>query len=108
MRSETRERVRGFKANACDSGGFGYTSPGGGQLTGVGVFRLRRLGEPSCAEVNSTGAPESAMVMENEVRRGQFAGQLGVRVEFCSALVGIYHVYVRSRSRAVALHAIER
>jgi hypothetical protein len=43
--------VRGFKANAAPGGGFGYTSPGTGGLTSIGVLCLQMLGAAGDREV---------------------------------------------------------
>jgi len=46
-----KKAVMGFKKNAAPSGGFGYTAPGEGGLTGVGVLCLQLIGaarEPEC------------------------------------------------------------
>ncbi len=46
--------VKGFKANAAPNGGFGYTSPGGGGLTSVGVLCMQLLGAGSDASVRKS------------------------------------------------------
>ncbi|MGI5869423.1 MAG: prenyltransferase/squalene oxidase repeat-containing protein, partial [Kiritimatiellia bacterium] len=46
--------VNGFKLNAHPSGGFGYTSPGRGGLSGVGVLCMQLLGAAKEPEVEST------------------------------------------------------
>ena len=43
--------VKGFKANAHPSGGFGYTSPGTGGLTSVGCLCMQLLGASNEGEV---------------------------------------------------------
>jgi len=43
--------VKGFKANAHPSGGFGYTSPGTGGLTSVGCLGMQLLGASNESEV---------------------------------------------------------
>ncbi len=40
-----KRAVRGVQANASPAGGFGYTAPGEGRLTGVGVLCLQILGQ---------------------------------------------------------------
>jgi len=46
--------VRGFKKNAAPGGGFGYTSPGAGGLTGVGTLCLQLLGAADEREVRKS------------------------------------------------------
>ncbi len=43
--------VKGFKANAHPSGGFGYTGPGTGGLTSVGCLGMQLLGASNTSEV---------------------------------------------------------
>ena len=43
--------IKGFKANAHPSGGFGYTGPGTGGLTSVGCLCMQLLGAPNASEV---------------------------------------------------------
>ncbi|MDD2597739.1 MAG: terpene cyclase/mutase family protein [Kiritimatiellae bacterium] len=49
-----RDSVKGFKANAAVNGGFGYTSPGSGGLTAVGVLCLQLLGAGSDTTVRKS------------------------------------------------------
>jgi hypothetical protein len=42
--------IKGFKKNSAPTGGFGYTGPGGGGLTGVGVLCMQLLGAAREAE----------------------------------------------------------
>jgi hypothetical protein len=42
--------VSGFARNADPAGGFGYTTPGAGGLTGVGVLCMQLLGAPRAPE----------------------------------------------------------
>lgn len=46
--------VRGFKKNADPDGGFGYTGPGAGGLTGVGTLCLQLLGAAQAPEVKKS------------------------------------------------------
>ncbi len=46
--------VSGFKRNAHPDGGFGYTGPGKGGLTGVGTLCLQLLGAASAPEVKKS------------------------------------------------------
>jgi hypothetical protein len=46
--------VRGFRKNAAPNGGFGYTGPGRGGLSGVGTLALQMLGAPDADEVQKT------------------------------------------------------
>jgi hypothetical protein len=46
--------VKGFKKNASPTGGFGYTSPGAGGLTGVGTLCLQLLGAADEREVRKS------------------------------------------------------
>lgn len=46
--------VKGFKANAHPTGGFGYTSPGKGGLTSVGVLCMQLLGASNEPEVKKS------------------------------------------------------
>jgi hypothetical protein len=48
--------VKGFKKNASPNGGFGYTSPGAGGLTGVGTLCLQLLGAGDEREVKKSMA----------------------------------------------------
>jgi hypothetical protein len=43
--------VKGFRKNASPNGGFGYTAPGQGGLTGVGTLCLQLLGASATPEV---------------------------------------------------------
>ena len=44
LESSMRQAVKGFKGNASPAGGFGYTAPGEGGLSGVGVLCMQMLG----------------------------------------------------------------
>ncbi len=46
--------VKGFQKNAHASGGFGYTSPGQGGLSGVGTLCMQLLGAGKAPEVDKT------------------------------------------------------
>jgi hypothetical protein len=46
--------VRGFKKNAASGGGFGYTAPGAGGLTGVGTLCMQLLGAADEREVRKS------------------------------------------------------
>lgn len=46
--------VNGFKRNAHPTGGFGYTGPGKGGLTGVGTLCLQMLGAANVLEVKKS------------------------------------------------------
>ncbi len=51
LQTAMQKAVHGFQNNAHPAGGFGYTGPGQGGLTGVGVLSLQLLGaarEPEC------------------------------------------------------------
>ena len=45
--------VKGLKANAAQYGGFGYSSPGSGRLTGAGVLCMQLLGRSKDSETRS-------------------------------------------------------
>ncbi len=49
-----KNAVNGFKKNALPSGGFGYTSPARGGLSGVGVLCMQLLGAAKENEVTAT------------------------------------------------------
>ncbi len=50
----TKLAVRGFRKNAGDNGGFGYTTPGQGGLSGVGTLAMQMLGAPDAPEVQKS------------------------------------------------------
>jgi len=51
LKPAMRKAIDGFKKNSAPSGGFGYTGPGGGGLTGVGVLCMQLLGAAKEPEV---------------------------------------------------------
>ena len=52
LESAMRLAIKGFQKNAHPNGGFGYTSPGQGGLTGVGVLCMQLLGASKEKEVS--------------------------------------------------------
>jgi len=51
LEKATKLAIRGFKNNTHPDGGFGYTGPGQGGLTGVGTLCLQLLGASGASEV---------------------------------------------------------
>jgi hypothetical protein len=54
LKNACRLAVKGFQKNAAASGGFGYTGPGAGGLSGVGTLCLQLLDADDCVEVSRT------------------------------------------------------
>jgi len=54
LEKATKLAIRGFKNNTHPNGGFGYTGPGQGGLTGVGTLCLQLLGAASETEVKKS------------------------------------------------------
>lgn len=54
LEAAIKRAIAGFKQNAGQSGGFGYTGPGATGLSGAGALCLQLLGVPRAAEVINT------------------------------------------------------
>lgn len=69
--------IKGFKKNASPNGGFGYTSPGTGGLTGVGTLCMQLLGASNESEVK-----KSLEVMDSWQPSFEAKGPIGSSLQY--------------------------
>ncbi len=69
-----KKSIRGFQRNHQSGGGFGYTGPGAGGLSGVGTLSMQLLGAGNSAEVRNTLTLMDAWVPALTAEQGGIAG----------------------------------
>ena len=77
LEKATKLAIKGFKKNANPNGGFGYTSPGQGGLTGVGTLCMQLLGASNDSEVK-----KSLDLMDNWAPSMEAKGPQGASLQY--------------------------